>query len=502
MAFHFDVDNGIPISSFTDDKSDKELFKLDFILESLAVVNDVRQYIPLFIQGQEINFNKAKDIFLVDKRHLDPNPPLLKRHSINYAEEMTLVEKKFDDKYFSNYTQNTQNTENEENTKNAQMAQNMPNTRVDETEQKKIENKSKDSIEDKKHHKSKTISSIFVKPCSAKGANIGKLTQKKNSLKQFQTEGKQLRQVEESQTSRGVNNGISLNYFTMQNNSRSKNRLNSKNKGIDSGAFYNISQNSKNSSSQKRASFTNGSTQSTSNSKKSFDNQYNPKGLLGEKKILNYSVESRFKNYLFSENSKKSLSRSLNKSNVRENSKSSLQTKYSKNNPNIKINKISRNFKIDTPSGKSNKSLKYNPNTSQNKSLRNSVNKSTSKNPPNKSINNKILGVKVFQVKKQLSFGQPHTMTSSKDKYSPWKQIKSNELSRQKNNSLSKQSTGKSKGSSKGKSLNSTTPSYLSFTKNLLNTGTMNYASKSKAKVNSNQTCFNNINIIKIDSNK
>lgn len=34
-------------------------------------MGDVRAYIPLFIENQEINYNKAKDLFLVEKKHLE-----------------------------------------------------------------------------------------------------------------------------------------------------------------------------------------------------------------------------------------------------------------------------------------------------------------------------------------------------------------------------------------------------------------------------------------------
>ena len=63
-AFHLDTQNGIPILNFIDNKEDKELYKLNFILESLAEVNDVREYIPLIVDNVEVKYLKAKDLFL------------------------------------------------------------------------------------------------------------------------------------------------------------------------------------------------------------------------------------------------------------------------------------------------------------------------------------------------------------------------------------------------------------------------------------------------------
>lgn len=43
---------------------------MNFILESLALVDDVRNYIRLFVDYREIDYKKASNIFLVEKKHL------------------------------------------------------------------------------------------------------------------------------------------------------------------------------------------------------------------------------------------------------------------------------------------------------------------------------------------------------------------------------------------------------------------------------------------------
>jgi hypothetical protein len=535
LAFHFDVDNGLPISSFTDDKNDKELFKLDFILESLAQVNDVRQYIPLFIHGQEIDFNKAKDLFLVDKRHLDSHPPALKCHSMNYLDDFRLESKNSEGmNYFQTETIQTENDKIDE--RNIEGNCQKPTctegitTKCTDTKKEKAsapissETNNINSGDDRKHHKSKTISSILVRsfgiPNKSTVNNSIKHTNVNSLNLKSQTEEKESTPASLHESSAGTgkqylssgilnNNGLNFNYLSSQDKSRSKNKLLNKNKNLEHGAFYNNSTHSKNSASKQRGSFVySGSTSSTTNSKRSSDNIYMPKSLLYERKVNNYSVESRLKKYdhnLVSSGSK-TLNRSLNKSNIRENSKTSLQSKYSKKTVNVKINKVSRNFKLDTPVSKSNKSLKSTSVTAQYKNYSTSksgnINQKFSTTISNSTkINNKILGVKVFQVNKIASLTQGMKMpisygiNNSKSKYSPFKNIHNFSQSRQnQKSSLSKQSTGKSKD----KSVISTTPSLKPYHQNLLNNGCLNYTTKNTS--NSSNTGFNNINVIKIGS--
>ena len=68
-AFCLDFDNGIPIKSFFDDKSDKELLQMAYVLEKLAKVNDVRPYIKEIVDMNQINYDRAFEIF----KHKDNN---------------------------------------------------------------------------------------------------------------------------------------------------------------------------------------------------------------------------------------------------------------------------------------------------------------------------------------------------------------------------------------------------------------------------------------------
>ncbi len=61
-SYYLDKENGIPIKTFKEDKTDKELSRLTSILEKLAFVSDVREYIKEFVYNNQINYDKAKEI--------------------------------------------------------------------------------------------------------------------------------------------------------------------------------------------------------------------------------------------------------------------------------------------------------------------------------------------------------------------------------------------------------------------------------------------------------
>lgn len=62
-SFCLDPDNGIPINSFYDDKNDKELIQMAYVLEKLSKVNDVRPVINEIIYLNQINYDKAFQLF-------------------------------------------------------------------------------------------------------------------------------------------------------------------------------------------------------------------------------------------------------------------------------------------------------------------------------------------------------------------------------------------------------------------------------------------------------
>ena len=59
VSYSYNKSNGIPIKTWHFDKTDKELLKLIPLLSFLSGVNDVRDYIPKFVENNEINFSNV-----------------------------------------------------------------------------------------------------------------------------------------------------------------------------------------------------------------------------------------------------------------------------------------------------------------------------------------------------------------------------------------------------------------------------------------------------------
>ena len=78
FAYIFDVNNGLPIKSWFNDKKDKELKKIQSLLEFLSKVDDVREWIPKFVDENEIQFDKAKKI--IEKFNDNYNNEIMNRN--------------------------------------------------------------------------------------------------------------------------------------------------------------------------------------------------------------------------------------------------------------------------------------------------------------------------------------------------------------------------------------------------------------------------------------
>jgi len=59
LAFAFDTENGLPINSWYEDKTDNELEHISILLEFLSKVDDVREYIELFVENNEIKYEQS-----------------------------------------------------------------------------------------------------------------------------------------------------------------------------------------------------------------------------------------------------------------------------------------------------------------------------------------------------------------------------------------------------------------------------------------------------------
>ena len=59
ISYALNPDNGLPILSWFDDKSDRELYNITPILEFLSYVPDVREHIRKIVVNNEISYQKA-----------------------------------------------------------------------------------------------------------------------------------------------------------------------------------------------------------------------------------------------------------------------------------------------------------------------------------------------------------------------------------------------------------------------------------------------------------
>lgn len=62
-SFYLDCDNGIPIKGFYQDKNDKELLQMAYVLEKLSKIFDVRLIIKEIIFLNQLNYDKAFELF-------------------------------------------------------------------------------------------------------------------------------------------------------------------------------------------------------------------------------------------------------------------------------------------------------------------------------------------------------------------------------------------------------------------------------------------------------
>ena len=62
LAYAFDRDNGLPISSWFEDKNDKELYNIMPLLIFLSKINDVRKFIEKFVSFDKIDYSNAYKI--------------------------------------------------------------------------------------------------------------------------------------------------------------------------------------------------------------------------------------------------------------------------------------------------------------------------------------------------------------------------------------------------------------------------------------------------------
>ena len=73
ISYKYNRNNGIPIKTWHYNKDDKELLKIIPLFDYLSKVDDVRKYIPLIIQNDEINFKKISSLINPSNRNKKSN---------------------------------------------------------------------------------------------------------------------------------------------------------------------------------------------------------------------------------------------------------------------------------------------------------------------------------------------------------------------------------------------------------------------------------------------
>ena len=115
LAYSLDVDNGLPISTWYEDKNDEELDSISYILEFLSKAKDVRKYIKKFVYDNEIAYMEAiniiKQVEIQNKTDIDS-----KNNNNTYMNKTNVsnnVNKSNDDNnIIINYMNNYNNTDN------------------------------------------------------------------------------------------------------------------------------------------------------------------------------------------------------------------------------------------------------------------------------------------------------------------------------------------------------------------------------------------------------
>ena len=62
VSYALHPENGLPILTWFEDKSDRELYKITPILQFLSSIPDVREFIPKFVENNTLNYDKANEI--------------------------------------------------------------------------------------------------------------------------------------------------------------------------------------------------------------------------------------------------------------------------------------------------------------------------------------------------------------------------------------------------------------------------------------------------------
>ena len=115
MSYALNPENGLPIPTWFDDKSDRELYNLSSVLEFLSFVPDVREYITKFVVDDCINYENVIEVFDKYNEMLNMHKKILSKDNKNTNNNKVITKKKCSSKAknINNNNENNKNINNE-----------------------------------------------------------------------------------------------------------------------------------------------------------------------------------------------------------------------------------------------------------------------------------------------------------------------------------------------------------------------------------------------------
>ena len=194
MSYALNPENGIPIITWFDDKTDRELYNISSILEFLSFVPDVRNYINQFIINDEISYTNVINVF-------DKYNKMLANEKINSS---------VNDENISNININASNTvNNNDKNKNSKRIFNKNNSKTKFNNKDKINNNINKNIISNKFKKNLTLNNIKQKDKNDENNKKLKQITKNNKSKSKQFNPKNLiSNIDKNENNENINPNI------------------------------------------------------------------------------------------------------------------------------------------------------------------------------------------------------------------------------------------------------------------------------------------------------
>ena len=117
ISYSYNKDNGLPIITWHFDKKDRELVKIIPILEFLSTVDDIRNYLPRFVEYDMVNFSKFN--LLIDEINKEiENNNYLKKNSSKSSKRISTPYKEVQNIHYNNHNKEEKIINTKENKNN------------------------------------------------------------------------------------------------------------------------------------------------------------------------------------------------------------------------------------------------------------------------------------------------------------------------------------------------------------------------------------------------